>query len=590
MTQHIPDAVQDGYDYDVLVVGSGFGGSVAALRLTEKGYAVGVLEAGRRWDADTLPRTNWDLRRSIWAPRLGMTGAQRISVLGKCLVFSGAGVGGGSLIYGNTLYQPLPEFYTDPAWGHITDWRAELAPYYDQARRMLGVATNPRMGPKDEVLLDIARDMGVEDTFHRTDVGVFFNEGREGVEVDDPYFGGAGPRRRGCLHCAECMTGCKNNAKNTTTTNYLYLAEANGARVHELTAVTSVEPDGRGGYRVATERPDRWVRRRRRTFTARQVVFAAAALGTQKLLHEMRDSGTLPRLSSRLGHLTRSNSEAIIGVSAKDRYDFAQGVAISSSIHPETQTHVEVVGYGKGQNAMFLQTLPMTDGGAFRFLRMVLGAVLHPVRFLRSQNAHRASERSVILLVMQSLDNSLTSFRRRGRLLTRHGDGQPNPDWIPVAHDVARRWERKVDGVAGAVATDLFNIPATAHYIGGCTIGDSAATGVVDPYQRVYGHPGLHIADGSAITANLGVNPSLTITAQAERAMALWPNKGEPDPRPALGEPYRVIAPVRPVRPAVPEHAAGALRLPIVAISDGSASAAGPPRADAAASAEGVAR
>ncbi|MEQ6900052.1 GMC family oxidoreductase [Nocardioides sp. YIM 152588] len=554
------------YDYDVLVIGSGFGGSVTALRLTEKGYTVGVLEAGRRWNADDIPRTNWNLRKSIWMPRLGMTGPQQISVLGKCMVFSGAGVGGGSLIYGNTLYEPLPEFYTDKAWAHITDWRSELAPFYDQAKRMLGVETNPRIGPKDEVLLDIARDLGKEGTFHRTDVGVFFNEGREGEEVDDPYFGGAGPRRRGCIHCAECMTQCRHNAKNTTTTNYLYLAEKNGAQVHELTKVTSVAPDGHGGYRVETQRPGAVLRKRERTFTARQVVFAAAALGTQKLLHQLRDDGTLGDLSPHLGHLTRSNSEAILGVAAKDRDDFAQGVAISSSIHPEDQTHVEVVGYGKGQNAMFAQLAPMIDGGAFRFLRLLLFMLLHPARTVRTYNLRRASERSVILLVMQSLDNSLTSFRKGKRLLTKPGDGEPNPDWIPLAHDVARRWEKKVDGVAAAVVTDAFNIPATAHYIGGCTIGDGPETGVVDGYQRIYGYPGLHVADGSAITANLGVNPSLTITAQAERAMAFWPNKGEEDPRPALGEAYQRIAPVAPAAPAVPGAAPGALRLPITPV------------------------
>jgi cholesterol oxidase len=552
------------YDYDVIVVGSGFGGSVTALRLTEKGYRVGVLEAGRRWNAEDFPKTNWNVRKSIWAPRLGMTGPQRISVLGKCMVFSGAGVGGGSLIYGNTLYEPLPEFYRDRAWAHITDWSGELAPYYDQAKRMLGVVENPRTGPKDDVLLQVARDRGVADTFHRTNVGVFFNEGNEGVEVEDPYFGGAGPRRAGCIHCSECFTGCKHNAKNTTTLNYLHLAEQNGAEVLPLTTVTSVRPDGSGGYVVEAERSNGKLRKGRRTFTAEQVVFAAAALGTQKLLHKLKDEGTLPELSDRLGELTRSNSEAILGVASRSRADFAQGVAITSSIHPEPQTHVEVCTYGKGQNAMFLQIMPMIDGGAFRLLRFVLSVLLHPLAFLRLLNARGASERGVILLVMQSLDNSLTSYRKRGMLKTRQGSGEPNPDWIPVAHDIAREYAAKVDGDIGAVATDLFNIPATAHYIGGCTIGDSVETGVVDPWQRVYGNPGLHIADGSAITANLGVNPSLTITAQAERAMSFWPNRGEPDPRPPLGAAYQRVAAVEPHRPAVPPTASGALRLAVV--------------------------
>ncbi|MCX6399988.1 MAG: GMC family oxidoreductase [Propionibacteriales bacterium] len=554
--------MSDKYDYDVIVVGSGFGGSVTALRLTEKGYRVGVLEAGRRWNADNLPKTNWNLRKSIWMPRLGLTGPQRISLLGKCLVFSGSGVGGGSLIYGNTLYEPLPAFYDDKAWAHITDWHDELAPYYDQAKRMLGVVENPRTGPKDDLLLQVARDRGVADTFHRTQVGVYFNEGNEGTEVDDPYFGGAGPRRAGCIHCSECFTGCKHNAKNTTDKNYLYLAEDNGAEVHALTTVTSVRKDG-DGYVVETERSNGKLRKGRRTFTARQVVFAAAALGTQKLLHQLREDGTLPELSPRLGELTRSNSEAIIGVQSKSRFDFAQGVAITSSIHPEEQTHVEVCTYGKGQNSLFAQTVPMIDGGAFRFLRFLLSVVLHPLTMLRSMNLRRASERSVILLVMQSLDNSLTSFRKGGRLTTKQGTGEPNPDWIPLAHDIAREYAAKADADPGNVATDIFNIPATAHYIGGCTIGDSRDTGVIDPYQRLYGYPGLHIADGSAITANLGVNPSLTITAQAERAMAFWPNKGEQDARPALGTAYQRIAAVTPKKPAVPATAPGALRLPV---------------------------
>ncbi|MGW5919517.1 GMC oxidoreductase [Nocardia fluminea] len=548
------------YDYDVIVIGSGFGGSVTALRLTEKGYRVGVLESGRRWNPEDFPKSNWNLRKSLWMPRLGLTGPQRISVLGKCAVFSGSGVGGGSVIYGNTLYEPLPAFYEDRAWAHITDWKSELAPFYDQAKRMLGVQTNPRVGPKDEVLLKISQRRGVADTFHRTNVGVYFNEGAPGMEVPDPYFGGAGPTRAGCIHCSECLTGCTHNAKNTTTVNYLYLAERNGAEVRPLTTVTSVRPDGHGGYLVETMRSGGIVRRDRRRFTAGQVVFAAAALGTQKLLHRMRNDGVLPGLSPRLGELTRSNSEAVVAVCSRSRYDLSQGVAITSSIHPEPHTHIEVCSYGKGQNALFTQGLPMVDGGAFRVLRLLLMMAAHPIEFIRLKNVYRAAERSVVLLVMQSLDNSLTSYLKGRRLVTRQGSGEPNPEWIPIAHEIAREYATEIDGDAGNLVTDLLGIPATAHYIGGATIGDSADTGVVDPWQRVYGYPGLHIADGSAVTANLGVNPSLTITAQAERAMAFWPNKGEPDPRPALGSAYIRLAPVLPKRPAVPATAPAALR------------------------------
>ncbi len=556
------------YDYDVIVIGSGFGGSVSALRLTEKGYRVGVLEAGRRWESKDFPKTNWRLRDSIWAPRLGLTGTQRISLLGKCTLFSAAGVGGGSLIYGNTLYEPLDDFWTDPHWAHMTDWRAELAPYYDQAKRMLGVAPNPRDTPADEVLRSVAAELGVSDSYHPTNVGVFFGE--PGVEVDDPYFGGAGPRRTGCIHCAGCFVGCPHNAKNSTPTNYLYLAEQGGAVVHPLTTVTDVRPLPSGGYAISTVRSDRWVRRARRTFTAEQVVFSAAARGTQQLLHKCRAAGSLPDISPRLGELSRTNSEAVLSMSSRSRFDFAQGVAITSSIHPEKNTHIEVCRYGKGQNALFPLTAPLVDGGRMRFLRFVAICLFHPLRFLRSLRVHRASERTVILLVMQSLDNSLTSFGKRGllgyRLRTKQGEGSPNPDWIPLAHDVARRYAKKIDGDAFGMYADAFNIPSTAHYIGGAVMGLTPDEGVIDPYQRMFGHPGLHIVDGSAVSANLGVNPSLTITAQAERAMAFWPNRGSADPRPPLGSAYRQIAPVAPQRPAVPIAAPGALRLPVIPV------------------------
>ena len=556
----------NGFDYDVIVIGSGFGGSVSALRLTEKGYRVGVLEAGRRWHSEDFPKTNWRLRDSIWAPKLGLTGTQRISLLGKVTLFSAAGVGGGSLIYGNTLYEPLDNFWTDPHWAHITDWRSELAPYYDQAKRMLGVEANPRRTPADDVLLEVAADLGVEDTFHHTNVGVYFGE--PGVEVDDPYFGGAGPRRTGCIHCAGCFVGCPHNAKNSTPTNYLYLAEQAGATVHPLTTVTDVKPMPGGGYAISTVRSDRWLRKTPRRFTAEQVVFSAAALGTQKLLHKLKDGGSLPNISDRLGELSRTNSEAVLSMTSRNRHDFAQGVAITSSIHPEPNTHIEVCRYGKGQNALFPLTAPLVDGGNLRFLRFLLICLTHPVRYLRSLRVHRASERTVILLVMQSLDNSLTSFGKRGllgfRLKTKQGEGEPNPDWIPLAHDVARRYAKKIDGDALGMYADAFNIPSTAHYIGGCVMGLTPDEGVIDPYQRLYGHAGLHVVDGSAVSANLGVNPSLTITAQAERAMAFWPNRGEADARPELGAGYQRIAPVQPKNPTVPEAAPGALRLPVV--------------------------
>ncbi|MCX9190445.1 cholesterol oxidase [Carbonactinospora thermoautotrophica] len=558
--------------YDVVVVGSGFGGSVAALRLTEKGYRVAVLEAGRRFDERTYPKTSWDLRRFLWLPKLGCRGIQRITLLRDVLVLSGAGVGGGSLVYANTLYEPLPDFYADPQWRDITDWRAELAPFYDQAKRMLGVTTYSRTTYADQVMKAVAEEMGVGDTFHPTPVGVFFGE--PGREMDDPYFGGAGPRRSGCIECGECMTGCRHGAKNALTKNYLYLAERAGAVVIPDTTVTAVRPLPEGGYAVETVRTGAWFPRRTwRVYRASQVVFAAGALGTQRLLHRMRDEGVLPKLSPRLGELTRTNSEAILGAMArKPRPEFTEGVAITSSFHPDARTHIEPVRYGKGSNAMGLIATMLVDGGGRvpRWLRFCGRVLRHPVLFLRSFSVYRWSERTIIALVMQSLDNSITVFRKKGlfgeRLTSRQGHGKPNPTWIPAGHEAVRRIARHIDGEAGGSWFDVFNVPVTAHILGGCVIGDSPETGVIDPYHRVYGHPGLHVVDGSAVSANLGVNPSLTITAQAERAMAFWPNAGDPDPRPELGSAYRRIPYVPPRNPVVPEAAPGALRLPVVPV------------------------
>ncbi|TMK82926.1 MAG: GMC family oxidoreductase [Actinobacteria bacterium] len=550
-------------DVDIVVIGSGFGGSVAALRLTEKGYRVAVLEAGRRFDESTYPKTSWRVRSFFWAPRLGCFGMQRISLLKDVMILSGAGVGGGSLVYANTLYEPLDPFYSDPQWAHITDWRAELAPYYDQAKRMLGVVPNPTITPSDEVMKDVAEEMGVGDTFHPTPVGVFF--GAPGVEVEDPFFGGAGPKRKGCIQCGECMTGCRHGAKNTLLKNYLYLAEKAGAAVHPMTTVRTVRPDG-DGYVVETVTTGG---RARRSFRARNVIFAAGTMGTQKLLHRMRDEGHLPQLSRRLGELTRTNSEAILGARTfrKDA-DFTKGVAITSSFHPDADTHIEPVRYGKRSNAMGLLTTALADGGkGVRFFTWVKEVARHPAKFARNVSMKHWSEQTIIALVMQTRDNSITCYTKRGlfgrKLTSRQGHGEPNPTWIPAGHDAVRRMANRIEGFPGGGWNDVFNIPMTAHFLGGVVIGDSAETGVIDPYHRVYIYPGLHVVDGSAVSANLGVNPSLTITAQAERAMAFWPNKAEADARPPLGSAYLGLEPVEPRAPVVPETAPGALRLPI---------------------------
>jgi cholesterol oxidase len=481
-------------------------------------------------------------------------------------------------VYANTLYEPLDAFYTDPQWSHICDWRAELAPYYDQAKRMLGVVENPLHTPSDDIMQQVAEEMGVGHTFHPTPVGVFFGGAGHapGETVADPFFGGAGPDRTPCIGCGECMTGCRHNAKNTLVKNYLYLAEQQGARVHPLTTVTRVRPLDDGGYRVDARWTKAKMSRRTatKTFTAEHVVFAAASLGTQRLLHRLKAEGDLPRLSDRLGHLTRTNSESILGAIAPDlSVDYSQGVAITSSFHPDEHTHIEPVRYGKGSNFMSLMQTVLTDGdGPQPRWRTWLREMWDKKREVRNLYDFRHwSERTVIALVMQSLDNSITTFPKKTPLgwvmSSRQGHGKPNPTWIPAANDAVRRMARIMGGTEGGSIGEPFNRPLTAHFIGGCAIGDSPDTGVIDPYQRVYGYPGLHVVDGSAVSANLGVNPSLTITAQAERAMAYWPNKGEPETRPEPGTAYRPTAPVAPVSPAVPDAAPGALRLPIVGVS-----------------------
>ena len=555
-------------DADVIIVGSGFGGSVAALRLVEKGYRVLVLEEGRRFRDEDFAKTSWHVRDFLWAPALGCTGIQRIHVLRDVVVLAGAGVGGGSLVYANTLYKPGSTFFEDPQWSDITDWESELEPYYDQASRMLGVQDVPDLTPSDVVMRDVARDMGVGDTFRLTPVGVYFGDG-PGVTRPDPYFGGAGPARTGCTHCGACMSGCRSNAKNTLPKNYLALAESAGARIWPMARVDRIrEVDG--GYEITVRRSD-VPRGKARTLRCPQVVVAAGTYGTQRLLHRMRDEGDLPRLSPALGKLTRTNSEALLGagtVKVDPSVDYSTGVAITSSFYPAPDTHVEPVRYGRGSNAMgLLQSLLVSPKpGVPRVRTWLAASVRRPGPALRMLDVRSWSERSIIALVMQTVDNSLTVSGRRTRwgrwsLTSRAGDGVKAPSYIPVAHEVVRRMAGRMKGIPAGSVVENSGLAMTAHFVGGCPIGSSASRGVVDGYLRAYGHPGLHIVDGSTITANLGVNPSLTITAQAERAFALWPNKGGVDPRPSLGADYRVVDPVPPGRPVVPVDAPGALRL-----------------------------
>lgn len=561
-------------DVDVVVIGTGFGGSVAALRLAEKGYSVHMLEAGRRFEDEDFAQTSWDLRNYLWAPALGLYGIQRVHRLPDVMILAGAGVGGGSLNYANTLYVPPEPFFRDQQWGHITDWRDELAPHYETASAMLGVVENPCEGPVEQIWREVADDMGVPETFRKTPVGVFFGE--PGVEVADPYFGGAGPKRRGCVECGNCMVGCRHGAKNTLCKNYLHLAEGLGVVIEPLRTVTrlglvpgSQDTDGSSGvHRVLHEQTGPLPGQDVRVITARYVVVAAGTWGTQTLLHAMRHDSELPRISERLGHLTRTNSEALLGAMTQHVSKGAalsEGIAITSSFHPDADTHVENVRYGRGSNAMgLLSTLLVpSDTGRPRPVEFLRELVREPRALVKQlPMTRRWSERTVIGLVMQSRDNSLLVSGRRGLLgrqglTSRQGHGEPNPTYIRSGHEsmvaVSRRLQELTGEytIAGGTWGEVFDVPLTAHFLGGVTIGDTPRTGVIDAYHRLWGHPGVSVVDGSAVSANLGVNPSLTITAQAERAMSLWPNKGEADPRPAQGEDYRRLDPVAARHPAV---------------------------------------
>jgi cholesterol oxidase len=527
-------AVNGHYDYDWIVIGSGFGGSASALRLAEKGHRVAVLECGARFEDDEFAQKTSDAKRYYWMPQVGLKGILRMTLFKDIFIGSGCGVGGGSLGYANTLYRARPDFYASPQWSGLADWERELAPHYDEAERMLGVTDYDREGPADLLLKEYGESIGVADTYRRTRVGVFLGE--SGVTVSDPYFGGEGPDRTGCLRCGSCMVGCRYGAKNTLRKNYLWFAEKLGVSIEAERTVVDVVPiggpaaDGRDGYEVTSVRSGSWLRRERRTLRARGVVIAAGALGTNRLLQRCRLSGSLARISDRLGYLVRTNSESIMAVTAAkdDPRDFADSIAITSSIYTDADTHIEVVTYGRGGDSQSLLFNMMVHAGSrgtqpIQFLASVLR---HPATALRASQIRDWSRRTIILLVMQTLDNSIRlKVKRRlpggNVVLTTEQDPQhPSPVGIPVAYDAAAWFAQRMNGTAQSGSTEgILAIPSTAHILGGAAIGSGPDTGVVDERMRVFGYENLLVCDGAAIPANIGVNPSLTITALAERAM-----------------------------------------------------------------------
>ena len=561
-TSHSP-AIDSVYDY--VIIGSGFGGSVSAWRLTEKGYSVLVIERGKRWNADDFPKTNWNVFKYLWMPSLRCFGPQGLNFFKDLWLLNGSGVGGGSLIYASTHRIPPRRFFEAEEWAHLADWEAELMPHYHTANHMLGTATNPCLWPADHTLHSIAVDLGQADTFESTGVGIYFGEA--GVTTKDPYFNGEGPTRTGCIHCGGCMVGCRHNAKNTLDKNYLYLAEKHGATVLPERNVDVIRPLFGGQpdaarYELSYEKVTDFGRKRRGKVRARNVIVSAGVLGTVELLLNCRDVyQTLPQISAMLGEQVRSNSEALMGVTARQRtQDFSEGVAISSHFWADDVTSVEPCRYPPGSSFMRSLIWPLAGYGyegqglGGRLLASIKHFIRQPGDFLHTRLLPNWAERDTVLLIMQTVENKMAL--RRGRYLskgfrkglqTERDPEDPVPTCVVAGSDVVNRFAKKVDGVPWVGLNDLLDIPNTAHILGGCPIGENAHTGVVDIEHQVFNYPGLYVADGSVVPANLGVNPSLTIAALTERAMSRIPAKADAPPAEALPYPHLITVDGRPI-------------------------------------------
>jgi cholesterol oxidase len=538
--------------FDFVVIGSGFGGSVSAMRLTEKGYRVLVLERGKRYHDQDFAPTNWQVWKYLWAPALRCFGILQISPFRDVFVLHGSGVGGGSLGYANVLMQPDDALFSAPAWSHLADWKNVLLPYYETARQMLGVTENPHLWPADHVIRGLSQERGTAESFHPTQVGVYFSKIDHKQKEDiDPFFTGDGPTRKACNHCGGCMVGCRYNAKNTLVKNYLYFAEKWGAEVRAEAEVCNIKPlpadqkdDAR--FEVIYRKPTTWLFKPSARVRARNVIFSAGSLGTLKLLFRCRDvEASLPKISPCLGDMVRTNSESLLGVTNRsNKTNYSEGIAITSIFKADEVTAIEPVRYSSGSSLMkFLASPLVPPGGSIpiRLLRTLGQIALHPIDFIRAFVLPGWADRTTILLVMQTEDNRLrlrfgrhlfTLFRRG--LISVPDEEKTIPKSIEVGHLVARTFAEKTNGIAaGSVMEGLLNTPLTAHILGGCPIGNNDQEGVVDLDCQIHNYPGLFVVDGSIVPANPGINPSLTITALAEYAMSRVPPKqGSPERQP----------------------------------------------------------